>query len=382
MVVLLHSPATQGPLKILKPIAAFGWSGVGLFLVLSGFSIHFRWAASDFPHHEFTARAFARRRFFRLYPTYLAAVVVALLVAATFGGSAAPEWLFADGTVPVTVLIATQVLLIGANVVHVGYVGVAWSLALELQLYVMYASLVRRLRAIGVWRVVLTALAISIAWRIGAELLTRSLPMGQFFPDGSTSELGRLLYAQLPSRAFEWLLGVLAAEWYFGRAWLPGQRQTVALAVALPVCAAVIFRHPLGAASLNGHRFMLTDVVLDPLVGVGYLAVLASLIRGEAALLRQPILGRLVTIAGSVGIFSYSLYLIHPEMMELGARLGGELGLGAVAGELLDWGVAVLGAWVLYLLVERWFIDKRGETWILERGRGLARAVGRKTRAV
>src|SRR5919201_1813672 len=64
-VVLHHSPHVDGPLSFLRPIQELGSAGVGLFLVLSGFSIHYRWASNG-GEQRFSQRRFWRRRFIRL----------------------------------------------------------------------------------------------------------------------------------------------------------------------------------------------------------------------------------------------------------------------------------------------------------------------------
>lgn len=342
-----------------------GWSGVGLFLVLSGFSIHFRWASSDVPHHEFAPGKFARRRFFRLYPTYIAAVVASILVALALGNSldfGAPL-AFADGDDPILIGILTQVALVGANVVSVPYVTVTWSLGLEAQLYLMYGVLVGRLRSIGVVRVVVWALVITVVFRVGSQFVTTSMPVGQSFPDGHVTGLSRLLYAQLPARCFEWLLGVLAAEMYFGRVKLPGWARSPWVAVALIALAALIFRRPVGAESINGHPFMLSDVFLDQLLGVAYFAVLLAAIYREDRSATNRAERLIIKPLAAVGIFSYSLYLLHIPTLELSDRVLSDSGIGAVFQTLGQWAFTILVAWLFYLVIERHFTDGRVDRW-------------------
>lgn len=376
--VLHHTGGLVGPLAVLKPVAAMGWSGVGLFLVLSGFSIHFRWAASDVPHHDFTYGKFVRRRFFRLYPTYLAAIAVAIGVAFLLGSivNFGVPWVFAHGDTPIAVGLATQGVLVVANIVHVPYISVAWSLGLEAQLYAMYAVIVRRLRTIGVVRIVVWAFVVTVAWRVGSQLVTTSMPIGQFFPDGHSSELSRLLYVQLPARCFEWLLGVLAAEMYFGRVKLPVWARSLWIGAALLAVAAVVFRHPVGQASLNGHPFLLSDVVLDQLLGLGYFVVLLAAVHREGWTAKNRIGGPIVRALAVVGIFSYSLYLLHPEMLRLAGRILSEVGVGGVASTLGRWVFTLVMSWLFYRAIERHFIDGRVDRWTAAKwaGRRSARA--------
>jgi peptidoglycan/LPS O-acetylase OafA/YrhL len=369
LVLVFHGPHLTGPLVVLKPIGAMGWSGVGLFLVISGFSIHFRWAASDVPHHDFAVGRFARRRFFRLYPTYVAAVILAIIVTLIVGGTGGfgAPWIFTAGNQPVLVSLLSQIVMVFANVAPVPYLAVTWSLGLEVQLYAMYAVLIRRLRAIGVLRVVIISLAVTIAWGLASELLTTSMPVGQFFPDGHASGLSRLLYSELPARCFEWLLGVLAAEACFGRVTLPKVTRSPIAAAGLLLIAAILFRHPLGASSLNGHPFMLSDVILNQLLGVAYFVVLLAAIRRDEPVAEHRVGGPILRSLASVGLFSYSLYLTHESTLRLGTFMLRGSGVPQAVATVILWTFAVAAAWLFFSLIERHFIAGNVDRWVVAR---------------
>src|SRR5262249_55535643 len=74
----------RNPLFVPVMILDLGYLGVTLFLVLSGFCIHLsparRMARGD--PHPTQWGAFWKRRFYRLYPPYLAAIVFSLALAA------------------------------------------------------------------------------------------------------------------------------------------------------------------------------------------------------------------------------------------------------------------------------------------------------------
>jgi peptidoglycan/LPS O-acetylase OafA/YrhL len=322
LVVLLHAPEVEGPLSLLRPLQAVGWSGVGLFLVLSGFSIHFRYAERG-GHGPFSQSVFWKRRFWRLYPTYLAAVVlgIAVMIVLTGSGPGSEPWRFTEnGSSPLVIGLVAQLLLVTSNLVITPYVGVAWSMALEIQMYAVYSLIVTRMRAIGIVRLVWIALGISLAWRLGAELFATSVPMGQFKPDGSSSELSRFFYMQLPARWFEWMLGVLAAEAYFGNViiWRPLRR--IAIPIVAFLMVGLLFRYQVGLTSINGNPFYVSDVLLDQLVGIAAFGVLlwsvglSDLVPGRRAY-------RVLTPLAFVGVFSYSLYLVHGSMIGIVERV-------------------------------------------------------------
>lgn len=76
------------PVKLVQFASSFGYIGVFLFFVISGFCIHLQWAKSrangQQPAIQFGA--FWRRRFRRLYPPYLIAFALFLLMAALSTG--------------------------------------------------------------------------------------------------------------------------------------------------------------------------------------------------------------------------------------------------------------------------------------------------------
>jgi peptidoglycan/LPS O-acetylase OafA/YrhL len=356
-VLLHHMPKVYGPLVVLRPLQALGYTGVGLFLVLSGFSIHYRWAAARREEGAtFDQRVFWRRRFRRLYPTYAAAALVALLVGAVvLNDVQQPVWAF-GGSVPWPAAIASQLLLVPTNFVAPPLLGsVVWTLGLEIQLYAVYALIVRSGRPLNPVKIALAALAVTLLWRIGAQLVTTSTPMGGFLPDGSTSLESRFFFMQVPARCFEWFLGMLAAEIYVRHVRLPAWTRSLVTSAALLGVAAVLARHPVGAATFNGHPFRLSNLILDQLFGLGFFAAVCWLTFNEArfgARVRRPLAG-----LAYVGLFSYSIYLVHWPAVNVAAWAGvptggtaGYLGLTALAA------MAVIAAWLFYLAVERRFL--------------------------
>jgi peptidoglycan/LPS O-acetylase OafA/YrhL len=356
LVLLSHLPTATGPWAPLRPLQAVGHTGVGLFLVLSGFSIHYRWAQRE-EQGGFDRPAFAARRFWRLYPTYAAAVGLAIVIAAILGDW--PHgfvWGPDDSSEPVVVAIVAQLLVGLANVVHTPLVGVSWSLGLEIQLYAIYSIVVERIRRIGAVNLVFIALALSLAWRVASELFVTSMPVGQFFADGSSTDASRLLFAQVPARAFEWYLGVLAAEAYCGRVALPKWTRRAPLAIGSLLIAAAAFRHQMGAVSLRGHGFYMSDIGLDAAFGIGYFVLTNWLIHrswsfGPAALAERALAG--------VGIFSYSLYLTHPSLLALGGEAMHRSGMPPATAIPLLALTSVACAYLFFLAFEKPFLNRR-----------------------
>src|SRR4026208_957027 len=76
------------PVRGLQFLSSFGYIGVFLFFVISGFCIHLQWAKTRANGQQPKIRfgSFWRRRFLRLYPPYLIAFALFMLMAALSTG--------------------------------------------------------------------------------------------------------------------------------------------------------------------------------------------------------------------------------------------------------------------------------------------------------
>lgn len=358
LLVLLHH-LDIGPLvdhtpwlAWLRELHAAGFLGVSLFLVLSGFSIHLRMAAGA----EFRTRAFLWRRFLRLHPTYYVAMcfagVLALVSAAGGHPWPQPQWGFTGGHIPVAVLLAVHVTVLAATVVPPGWLMVTWSLALEEQIYLVYAAVLGRLRRTGPVRWVLVALAACLVCRIAAELVLPSVPKNFSSLAGQPSWVATLAFQQVPARLAEWLLGALAAEWYVGNQRLPRVLSSRLAAAAGLAGVWWLFAHRGGYGQLAGHPFAATDLVFDPAAGVAFFVLLCGCLAAER---RHARTAAMTAGMAWLGERSYSLYLVHAPILGTAFALAAGL-TGPAAGRIAVAGGAValsIGcAAILYRYVE------------------------------
>ncbi|OKS85548.1 acyltransferase family protein [Mucilaginibacter polytrichastri] len=110
----------------------FGWTGVDLFFVLSGYLIASQLFREIKAKHTFSLKTFFIKRFFRIIPAYL--FIVALYFLFPFlreFGQPAPLWKF---------ITFTQ--NIGLNVMLQGTFSHAWSLCIEEQFYLLFPLIV------------------------------------------------------------------------------------------------------------------------------------------------------------------------------------------------------------------------------------------------
>ena len=270
-----------GPWPWLGMALGFGYLGVPLFFVISGFCIHL-------PHARALARAtpavptpdwrrFFGRRFWRLYPPYLAALVVAVVL-----------WWAAGSEIP-WLAVATQALLVHPfhTTTFDGVNPPAWTLAVEAQLYVAYPVVFWLMARLGALRALGAVLGVTMAYRVGLALAP-PLPV----------ELAGPAWEVFLARWFEWVLGAVVAEWAAGRLALPR-----ALASPWPgtlaLGAGVLLEWHAGSYGLY--------IIKEPLYGVAFALLLYAALAHE-----RPGLGSAPEryLAG-VGIYSYSLYLLH-----------------------------------------------------------------------
>ena len=153
-VVIYHChPRLQG--TWIYDASLWGWAGVNLFFVLSGFLITSILLSSRQKPHYF--RNFYGRRVLRIWPVYVLVLLVVYLQAPWFVGLpvgraflTAPWWAY---------------ILFLQNLFHLSLppaVGPTWSLAIEEQYYFLWAPTVRLLKRPGVLAAVLcTALIVS-----------------------------------------------------------------------------------------------------------------------------------------------------------------------------------------------------------------------------
>jgi len=322
-------------------VTRFGLYGVHLFLVISGFCIHMRWASRGSVASEVGFFSFWTRRLRRLYPPYFVALVASLVCLLVLYHSRAASSLgarfgYAD-TAPFLVDLLLLLLLAqnlnGASE-RVGN-SPFWSLALEEQLYFLYFPLLRVRRTHG-WAIAIAmVLMVTLSWRVAFVV----------WPD-RLSPCWQLLG---PARWFEWTLGAVAVEAHLGRVKLPALLQSLWSSLAL-LAAAVLSAIPTFVSA-----FPALDIFNDLLFGLSFFVLLNWCCGLERAgvLQRQ----RWVLWLAQIGLWSYSLYLTHTPIMIVTKRFAIYSGLGVPGIVVARMGCALVGGYLYYLLVEKRWVE-------------------------
>lgn len=326
----------------LPPIAAAfleqGFYGVTFFFVLSGFVL--TWSASD----RVSQSTFYWRRFARVYPAHVVALLLAIPVFYSFAPDPAQTWV---KPVDVGILLLSFVLLQGWSrdpVILFSGNPAAWTLTCEAFFYALHPYLNRLLtplRSRGAVRVAVGVLALAFAYRLVVQLV----------PGWSGS-------VPLPvERVTEFALG-MALAWAVRCGWRPRVPVTAALATLAAVMGVVVVLPRIAPGSLPA---ILVQGFANELVIVGCgLVVLALAVRsvaGGRSVLAHPIMVKL-------GEWSFAFYLVHATIIYatlafLGPRPEGWGNLLWYLALLL---VSLVASAALHELVER-PVEKRLRDW-------------------
>ena len=265
-----------------------GRYGVWLFFVISCFCIHLRWASRAAQGDDSTPDfiGFWKRRFRRLYPAYLAALALYVVLRLAADAALTPRFV-RD--------VILHLLLIQNNVPGGSYAinEVFWTLAIEEQLYLLYFVFLAVRRRYG-WA---TMLSIAMVARIGWFAFAFGVHRA-FGWDVVVTQMALVQW-------IVWILGALSVEAWFGLVTLPAILSSrwmgaAGMAVASAASYAYLYLLPDGAA--RDALWLLGDV----LWGLAFFVVLNATVLIERE--RPGVAGR--WLAG-VGLYSYSLYLTH-----------------------------------------------------------------------
>lgn len=283
--VALNHLAEQVDLGLLAPIPWFGaFEAILGFLVISGYSVGSSWLKAP--------QGFFVRRFKRLYPVYLASIVLTLLVSP-------PVW---DGSfwfgLAVNLLFLNQLLTITS------LVGPSWSLSLDFWLYALIPAFDRlsdqRLR-----QLVVASFLAYVVYTVG-----RSLWHWPYY-----SGLGWGL--NLPLLGFAWVCGFRLVKFR-------DRRAIVLKDIAILFAAHLL----LGAAIQLGFRLKHGAVALfwsqdltSYVAAVATLGAVWSLFHWRVGV-AVPATARRSAWMVLLGDVSYPLFLIHVPVFTLGLAAG------------------------------------------------------------
>ncbi|MBI1685851.1 acyltransferase family protein [Caulobacter hibisci] len=335
----MPKPARPEPLLTVQP---FGWLGVDVFFVLSGYLIGAQLLKGIAAGNGVDFGRFWTSRAFRILPAFGVVLALYFLLPGFSDGEAIqPLWRF-----------LTFSMNLGLDYRVTGAFTSAWSLCVEEHFYWILPPLVLVLARFKGWG---PAVAVGAAVILGGMALRWGIWHGPAAdPATRPADFLRLIYYPTWTRLDGLALGVLlaAARTFrpalvarFAPPWLTGSLGLLATAGTVIVC----LRHADGVAlDLTGAVF------LYPLACLASALLLCALLDLEPALQRLPL-----QPFTAVATLAYSLYLVHKpvqHMLREGLGDGVLHGWTGVAAYLAaDFAAAIL----LWWLVERPFLRLR-----------------------
>ena len=250
---------------------AIGWSGVQLFLLISGFLIHGNYLKNK---EQFQLGTYVSKRFWRIYPPYLLTLLATILILE-------PVNYYLQDEHGQKSLITHILLIHNLFEGHIYAINPSlWSLALEAQLYILFPFFLLLRQRIGINKAFLVTVGVAVLWIFYQE----------FFTNGVYKNAN---YFSVLSLWYNWCAGALLAE-------KKQENKEIFLGKALYVClvAMIIFW---------GSRFFRIHYYLQlPAVILFWLALMEWYLKRTT--LSKNFATNTIT---KLGLCSYSFYLIH-----------------------------------------------------------------------
>jgi len=349
MVLLYHSwlSADRPVAHWWNPLAS-GYTGINLFLVLSGFCLYWPLVRPVRPAPEPGLLAFARRRAHRILPAYY--VVLGLFTALALlwekNGAVWPE-VSSQGTGAILRAAGWHVALL-QNLRPSALWAIdspLWTLALEANLYVAMPILVVVARKTRIeWAVALAAV-VTLSYRLAVDGFVGGT--GGWYALGEQTSF--VLADFLPGRWLEFALGMWAAVLVSSGA---AGRSRVPFGLLALAC----FVPDMGMQM----RFGKHNPLSEPLFGLSFFFLVLWASRAPVGFSLSRLLRARALVW--VGVISYSVYLLHQPLLFLlvtrcGPYLSGSREI--LAADVLLFLPIIIGlSFLFYVQVERRFLNK------------------------
>lgn len=278
---------------------AFGWTGVDLFFVLSGYLISAQLFSKIAQGKGILLKEFFLKRFFRIIPAYLVVAALYFCILVFREREALPPlWKF---------LTFTQNL--GLNLKTNGTFSHAWSLCIEEQFYLLLPLIITVLLYFKAGR--------KSAWLIGALFIAgfalRYMSWTQFVvpfqaTDDSWVAWYRAIYYPTYNRLDSLLVGVSIAGIF--QFW-PAVRQKITRYGNVILIIGVLLLAGAYFLCMDQESFNAT-IFGFPLIAIAYGAIVTAAISPSCFLYRLN-----SRISSRIAILSYSIYLSHKGVIHL-----------------------------------------------------------------
>ncbi|MBW8684905.1 acyltransferase family protein [Chitinophaga rhizophila] len=344
-VFLYHYRIFQHP-EWIDTIGAFGWTGVDLFFVLSGFLIASQLFEQIDRHEHLSFRTFFIKRFFRIIPAYLAVLSLYFLLPVFREKEALPPlW---------KLLTFTQNL--GLNLKERGTFSHAWSLCIEEQFYFLFPiiliMLVRwKALKLGPWLIASLFLA-GFAIRIWCwfELVSPAQDTNHYWVTWYM-----WMYYPTFTRLDGLLTGVtLAAVFVF----LPNVKRQLIARGNMMLLAGLLILMACWWSFVDNPTTFTASVFGFPLIALGYGTIVAGAVSKNSFLDKYKL-----SFTATLAALSYAIYLSHKGVIHLTQMALTDIGI--EADSTLSFFICtiscILSAFLLRMIVEKPFLQIRNK---------------------
>ena len=331
------------PVRLLQLGSSFGYIGVFLFFVISGFCIHLTWArarANGEQQPKIPFGQFWKRRLRRLYPPYIIALLLFFFFTATSVGLNVTHFFIYD--------VMLHLLMLHNLDPKTCYSinGVFWTLAIEEQLYLAYFLLLYLRSRFG-WGVTLSVCLLArVGWMVFSHVVWAKTGIGVPVPEAALSHW------------FTWALGAIGVEALFGLVKLPRWTRNLKLAVVLIVIASAL-SHYLPSIPKDTIWHKVSWFLIHPMWGIGFFIVVNKSVFAESGWIRNLKLPWIISVFATLGVFSYSIYLTHELTIMQSWRWTNPASWQIQNVFLVVIPATILFAWVYFWFCERPFMSRR-----------------------
>ncbi|MEO8347048.1 MAG: acyltransferase [Betaproteobacteria bacterium] len=331
----------------LTPWFAFGWLGLDIFFILSGFLLtrqewlrlgrkETREEIVSLPQFRTFYATFLRKRILRVYPAYYGCLTLLLVLAATH------LYLRLPGRLELLLHLGMMHNVIEAYIATMN--GAFWTLPFEWQFYLIFPLLFVLLARAGPWTLALVTLCAVYAAK--AHVIVNF--------DG-------FMQTQLPIRLDAFAFGMCAGR-FAARTPLNARHAQVAFYAGL----LVLFATPLVFADLptGNHYYTVKGFIRPAWIQLGVILMLLGMTGGQHP--GVAIFGNRVAVG--LGLISYSIYLLHIPAIEmfilhrdaLGPLATLPYGLPLLMGCVLP--LVLIASTLSYKLIEQPFLRRRARS--------------------
>jgi peptidoglycan/LPS O-acetylase OafA/YrhL len=343
IVFVYHYNMFGHPAGLYDYLGSWGWTGVDLFFVLSGYLIGGQLFARIAKDQPVSYGEFYFKRSLRILPAYFVVLALYLMIPGfTERSQLPPLW---------RMITFTQNF--GLDLAKEGAFSHAWSLCIEEQFYLILPLLIIALgtRKKAVWLLpVLFLLGFAIRSVMWYDVLPKQPSFGKAYYE--------FIYYPTWSRLDGLLAGVALAAFYYFQpaAW---QRLTrhgnriLLIALAL-VAGAWFIAHDDNQYTMQGAIFGY------PAIAIAYGALTLAALSPTSFLYRYS-----SKLTRFIATLSYSIYLTHKQLIHLTHEALHHYNIGddTYTSFWISTAVALAGGWILHLLVEKPFLRIR-DNWL------------------